>query len=336
MSLQTKKRSRRNNAEQEHVNTAVDISMQNLELYYRKDVFLCLNGAFGTINETPPCSEQNVPTNNSDIVESKLSITCSCPEMTLLFPFTETNGAAKARIGLFLRNGVVTTLPSSSIGFSFESIFVELKGNMMEDFKISCQSGCFFIVTKNDNRLDLAAFSSEPEVESKSEVVMQRFPGNRVTAAFPIIPPLQKVCEQDGANSAIRAKDPQADMIKEVLRCQSTIQMHIPSCVVDMTLQERQYIQSVLADIFKSHDKQHNDSENGTKKIVNEHMSAIALTCDQFVILLHEGDTSPENEASTSFAFVSDGLQLHSVLSSLAGMSQMRVVSRDVTLYEGK
>jgi len=337
LSLQTKKRSRRNDKEQEHVNTAVDVNMQHLELFYRKNVLFRIQEAFGNSGATSSPSKQNEPTRKTDKeVNSNMSVTCSCPEMTLLFPFSENSVAAMARKNLLLRKGVATALLSSSIGVSLESIFTELKGNVRNDFRISCQSGSFFIVTRNSKRLNLAAFSSEPEVQSKSEVVLQHLPASCATSAFPIIPPLRKVCEGDSSNSTIRAKDPQSDMIKEMLRCQSTIQLHMPSCAVDMTLQERQYIQSVLADTFGSATNPVDEDENDTKEIESEQMSAIALSCDQFVMILHEGDTCSVGEASTSFVFVSDGFQLHSVLSSLAGMSQMRVVSRDVTLYEGE
>ena len=134
----------------------------------------------------------------------------------------------------------------------------------------------------------------------------------------------------------IRGSNPQIKMLRNASCC-TNLSVHVPSIAIDITIQEKETLIH-LCNRLSQKTTQINDL-NESREHVQEPNSklGIALSCDQFVIAIHDDKSicGKRRDEMCTLLIIFDGIRTHCVLNQ-HGLSQFRILSHDLTLYEGK
>ena len=336
------KRLRRNEKDSTISNIEVELALEPIEITLHLDFIRDIADICRRCSTSYRGRGEKSTFNKQDNIPS-ISFNSHCANITVFVPIMDTSMKKSAlRSKLLLRKGVEVLQPFTSLGISFNTLLFESSSFDFERTSITAESGKVFIVTDPigslqtsiRERVDLIEFFSEPELEIESTVQIRGLSSEEVTSTYPTIPSLVNNDGKSNNFSGIRSKRPQENMLQNAIKCNHSIEVSFPTCIIDISLDERKYLESVLDSIMKS---DHNELPMNSDSSENANCGkfGLAFHCQQLIVFLHEATYESQTETnSTSFVGISDTLRSHFCFST-DGLEQARVTSHDSTLYEG-
>merc|ERR1711862_1002503 len=122
---------------------------------------------------------------------------------------------------------------------------------------IKLQSISFCIINYNNNTplvMNLFGFESEPQIISNDSIIKIQYSNNKnntitdlfnTSSSFPIVPPLSTIKasqpttdNEKEQNTKQNNNNTQAEMLKNVDKCNNTLDISIPFCFIDLTVDE--------------------------------------------------------------------------------------------------
>lgn len=335
-------RLRRHGKEPTASRTEIELTLEPVEIIFHQDTISEVANIYHRCNMILTNTKQISSSNETNDHDHSLKFVSYCANLTLCVPVRENLlDDILLRDQLVLRKGVNMSHPFASLGISINAMTIDATSFTKESLALTTEGGKVFIVTdslnisenKTRQRLDFINFSSEPELETESIIRIRIVPSDDIPSIFPSVPSIVSTDRKNEGSSGIRSKRPQETMLKNAIQCNTSLELSIPSLIIDLSLDERKYIISILNSILKS-----NDESSYDKSYSDANFSVgVVMQCQQLICILHEATHSTNNvESFKSFVSIFDVFRSHVCWSSKRGLDQARIISQDMTLYEGK
>ena len=147
-------------------------------------------------------------------------------------------------------------------------------------------------------------------------------------------------------NRKLRGSGPQESMLSDATKARKNIFFHVPTTTLNISLDEKNVFIVILSRCLERIKKSGSSTEIGHKskglpenvRSKGEELIGISLRCDQIRISLcqrsNQEKETTKNE-SFSYMFIFDRMLTH-ILTISSRVKNVRFLTRDITLYEGK
>ena len=305
--------------------------------------------------------EAPTQTHSSNGVLSNITLTCK--QLSVYVPYFLDPSQNKDCFKDLSRRCGYSSKSKSKLGdFGFNLAISEISVNVDQQkvekkISILCY-GMLVSALGVDNRLiDVLSFDGEEKIDPDaiikivySETFLSNktdaFKASRVKASFPHVETLEsiKASQKDESDRhtseeipftkrTMRATNPEECLIKDSMNCEKVIHISIPSVSLDISTQEA----SILADLLlyrKMSDREKDVQEFKQGKGASQ--MNIIITCNQITLCVHEDVYSKTEEMYFyTYMVVFDDFRSHLLLDS-EGLRNIRVLSNDLSLFEGE
>lgn len=131
---------------------------------------------------------------------------------------------------------------------------------------------------------------------------------------------------------ALRAKDPQSEMLEEAGNCDAVIMVHIPGVLADVSREELETLLDMMHCILPT--KQNSPESSKVSPASPSPSLSISLACDSIALSFHNLELSQEKRWN-SHHLRFDRCRAHTI-SGGSSMKFIRFLSHETTLYESK
>ena len=335
-----------------------DISCQPIEITYRpktlKNIANLANlmGKNNTKNSKIASDVQKTSRKKDD----SFLLSIRFPEIIFIIPFDESKTKSQEIHSVFSRAGHIlhNAIHQPALCIAFLNSSVD-HGNS-SGFTILSETCTLYIsvpsgVLENEfsTVLEILSLSSDPTISKESILKVNfhekyknvGFGEDKIKSSFPIVPLLSSVKarqEENSGDHAIRGDNPQISMMNDAERCNFYLNIQVPYLVIDVHSMEQKVMTKILSSIepiqFDEHDKP--DSSSTAKESKKQNQLSIGFNCEQLSMSYHHKETINNlgNKEFTIFTVI-DNLKCHAVTGG-AGLQNLRCLSQDFTVYEGK
>ena len=335
-------------------NLHIDLYLQPLEVTYRERTLKNIEILLRAIQNEDPgegsmiVKAEAVQTQNLKERKTSLHVCFTCPEINVSVPVDQRKITSRDFEVLFKRAGHTINHFSHQPFISFVIVNLSLEHKAPHMTSLSSEN-CTIYVGAPSNRIDeksstiieLLSFSSDPSVHADSAIKIyysndssnSKYGEDEIKSSFPLVPPLSSVKARQEINTdkAVRAIDPQNIMFYDAERCISNINIEVPFLVIDFSMQEQRIISKILSSLITSANEANNSNSNQTKNQCVQCRIGVGLAFEQLSVSVHDSSSLK----GSSFFFVADTFKSHAVLGD-EGIKNFRVLSQNLTLYEGK
>ena len=223
---------------------------------------------------------------------------------------------------------------------------------------------------ESTRKFDIMALESEDKIDPDATVKIrfcrtdlggkaEPYKKRRAKVQFPMVTPLASVkasqqCDypeqkgqsehenapnDDKRKTRLRGSDPQLAMLKDLTDCETKIEIHVPSLLLDLSAQEKDALSIIMTSgSFSKKQGCDTHSENVEEELVASSSLNIVVNCDQCSFSIHQVDETNSiggEDSNFCYILICDGFKSHFLLDN-GHLKNMRLLFHDITLYEGK